>query len=109
MKLKLALVGLVALGGAALTAGTASAMPIGLATNADIASNIDQVRLVCNAYGRFAGELPDTRITTTADQPSVLVMVADTGDMDMGRDMDTAMDMAIAVGDFRGLRPPPLF
>jgi hypothetical protein len=32
-------------------------------------------------------------------------MVADTGDMDMGRDMDTAMDMAIAVGDFRGLRP----
>ena len=52
-----------------------------------------------------AGELPDTRITTTADQPSVLVMVADTGDMDMGRDMDTAMDMAIAVGDFRGLRP----
>jgi hypothetical protein len=56
-----------------------------------------------------AGELPDTRIITTADQPSVLVMVADTGDMDMGRDMDTAMDMAIAVGDFRGLRPPPLF
>jgi hypothetical protein len=34
-----------------------------------------------------------------ADQPSVLVMVADTGDMDMGMDMDTAMDMAIAVGD----------
>ena len=29
------------------------------------------------------------------------------GDMDMG--MDTATDMAIAVGDFRGLRPPPLF
>jgi len=52
-----------------------------------------------------AGELPDTRITTTADQPSVLVMVADTGAMDMGRDMDTAMDMAIAVGDFRGLIP----
>ena len=52
MKIKLALVGLFALGGAALTAGTASAMPIGLATNADIASNIDQVRLICNAYGR---------------------------------------------------------
>src|SRR5258708_5731249 len=52
MKLKLALVGLFALGGAVLTAGTVSAMPIGLATNADIASNIDQVRLVCNAYGR---------------------------------------------------------
>ncbi|MEH2473789.1 hypothetical protein V1281_005025 [Nitrobacteraceae bacterium AZCC 2161] len=52
MKLKFALVGLVALGGAALSAGTASAMPIGLATNADIASNIDQVRLVCDRYGR---------------------------------------------------------
>jgi hypothetical protein len=52
MKLKLALVGLVALGAAALSAGTASAMPIGLTPNADIASNIDQVRLVCNSYGR---------------------------------------------------------
>jgi hypothetical protein len=52
MKLKFALVGLAALGGAALSAGTASAMPIGLATNTDIASNIDQVRLVCNGYGR---------------------------------------------------------
>jgi hypothetical protein len=52
VKLKYAVVGLVALGGAALSAGSASAMPIGLATNADIASNIDQVRLVCNAYGR---------------------------------------------------------
>ncbi len=52
MKLKYAVIGLVALGGAALSAGSASAMPIGLATNADIASNIDQVRLVCNAYGR---------------------------------------------------------
>ena len=31
------------------------------------------------------------------------------GDMDMGRDMDTATDMAIAVGNFRGLQPPPLF
>ena len=51
MRLKLALA-LAALGGAALTAGTASAMPIGLATNGDIATNIDQVRLVCNAYGR---------------------------------------------------------
>jgi hypothetical protein len=52
MKLKLALAGLAALGGAALSTGTASAMPIGLATNTDIASNIDQVRLVCNGYGR---------------------------------------------------------
>ena len=52
MKLKYALVGLAALGGAALAAGTASAMPIGLATNADIASNVEQVRLVCDVYGR---------------------------------------------------------
>jgi hypothetical protein len=36
-------------------------------------------------------------------------MVADTGDMDMGRDMDTAMDMAIAVGDFRGASAPSSF
>jgi len=36
-------------------------------------------------------------------------MVADTGDMDMGWDMDTIMDMAIAGGDLRGLRPPPFF
>jgi len=44
-----------------------------------------------------------------ADRASVLVMVADTGDMDMGWDMDTIMDMAIAGGDLRGLRPPPFF
>jgi hypothetical protein len=52
MKLKLALAGLVALGGAALSSGAASAMPIGLATNTDIASNIEQVRLVCDRFGR---------------------------------------------------------
>ena len=52
MKLKFALAALAALGGAALSTGAASAMPIGLATNAGIASNIDQVRLVCNGYGR---------------------------------------------------------
>lgn len=52
MKLKYALVGLVALGGAALSAGSASAMPFGLATKADIASNAEQVRLVCDQYGR---------------------------------------------------------
>ena len=52
MKLKLALAALIALGGAAVSTGAASAMPIGLATNADIASNVDQVRLVCNGYGR---------------------------------------------------------
>ena len=52
VKLTHAVVGLVALGGAALSAGTASAMPIGLATNTDIASNVEQVRLVCDVYGR---------------------------------------------------------
>jgi hypothetical protein len=52
MKLKFALVGLAALAGAALSIGTASAMPIGLATNSVDATNIDQVRLVCDAYGR---------------------------------------------------------
>jgi hypothetical protein len=52
VKLSYALVGLAALGGAALSAGSASAMPIGLATNTDIASNVEQVRLVCDVYGR---------------------------------------------------------
>jgi hypothetical protein len=52
MKLKFALVGLAALGGAALSAGAASAMPLGLATNADIASDVEQVRLICDVYGR---------------------------------------------------------
>jgi hypothetical protein len=51
MKLKFALVGLTALGSLAV-AGTASAMPIGLATNAGIATNVDQVRLVCDDFGR---------------------------------------------------------
>ncbi len=52
MKLTHALVGLAALGAAALTTGAASAMPIGLATTAGQASNIEQVRLVCNQWGR---------------------------------------------------------
>jgi len=50
MKLKFALVGLLALGGAALSTGAASAMPIGLATNTDIASNVEQARWVCGPY-----------------------------------------------------------
>ena len=50
MKLSHALVGLFALGGAALATGAASAMPIGLATNTDIASNVEQVRWVCGPY-----------------------------------------------------------
>ena len=52
VKLSYALVGLAALGGAALSVGTASAMPIGLATNTDLASNVEQVRIVCDVYGR---------------------------------------------------------
>lgn len=51
MKLKLSILALAALGGVALTSGTASAMPIGLSSNG-ISSNVDQVRLVCDAYGR---------------------------------------------------------
>jgi hypothetical protein len=52
MKLTHALVGLAALGGAAISSGAASAMPIGLATNTDIASNIEQARIVCDRWGR---------------------------------------------------------
>jgi hypothetical protein len=50
MKLKLtsALVGLAALGGVALSAGTASAMPIGVPAQA---SNIEQAAYVCNPWG----------------------------------------------------------
>ncbi len=48
MKLKFALVGLLALGGAALTAGTASAMPI--APLSPIA-NVESVALVCGPNG----------------------------------------------------------
>jgi hypothetical protein len=48
MKLKLALVGLVALGGAALSAGAASAMP--LAPLPAIA-NVESVALVCGPAG----------------------------------------------------------
>jgi hypothetical protein len=48
MKLKFALIGLVALGGAALSAGTASAMP--LAPLPSIA-NVESVALVCGPNG----------------------------------------------------------
>ena len=52
MKLKFALAGLIALGGAALASGTASAaMPNGLA-GVGGSSNVEQVRLVCDAFGR---------------------------------------------------------
>ena len=50
MKLRLALVGLVALGGAALTAGTASAMPLAPLGQSQ-ASNVETVALVCGPNG----------------------------------------------------------
>ena len=53
MNLKLALVGIAALGGVALTSTTASAaMMPNAALHASQASNVDQVRMVCNAWGR---------------------------------------------------------
>jgi hypothetical protein len=48
MKLKFALVGLIALGGAALTAGTASSMPLAPLGQA---SNVESVALVCGPNG----------------------------------------------------------
>jgi hypothetical protein len=48
MKLKFALIGLVALGGAALSAGTASAMPLAPLGQA---SNVESVALVCGPNG----------------------------------------------------------
>ena len=50
MKLKFALVGLVALGGAALTAGTASAMPVAALGPSPIAT-VESVALVCGPNG----------------------------------------------------------
>jgi hypothetical protein len=57
MKLKLAVAALAALGGVALSSGTASAaMPNGLPSAANAAGSqaaqVDQVRYVCNAWGR---------------------------------------------------------
>jgi hypothetical protein len=54
MNLKLTIAGLVALGGIALGAGSASAMPNGLSVNGEVgqSGNVEQVRLVCDAYGR---------------------------------------------------------
>ena len=49
MKLKLVLAALVALGGAAFTAGSASAMPIAPLTAQ--ASNVETVALVCGRHG----------------------------------------------------------
>jgi hypothetical protein len=51
MKLKFVLAALVALGGAALTGGSASAMP--LAPLSAEASNVENVALVCGRHGCF--------------------------------------------------------
>jgi len=50
MKLKFALVGLIALGGAALTAGMASAMPLAPLGQSQ-SSNVESVALVCGPNG----------------------------------------------------------
>jgi len=50
MKLRLALVGLVAVGGVALTAGTASAVPLA-ALGQSQALNVESVALVCGPNG----------------------------------------------------------
>ena len=55
MQLKALVVGLAALGATAFTTVGASAMPNGLAQAGQISgqtADVDQVRLVCNAYGR---------------------------------------------------------
>jgi hypothetical protein len=53
MNLKYAVAGLVALGGIALGAGSASAMPNGLSgAGAQPAGITEQVRLVCDQFGR---------------------------------------------------------
>jgi hypothetical protein len=51
MKLKFTLIGLLALGAVASVPQSASAFPNGL-THADQASNVEQVRWVCNPWGR---------------------------------------------------------
>jgi hypothetical protein len=50
--LKSAVAGLAALGGVALASGTASAMPNGLPAAAGLHSHVENVVMVCNAWGR---------------------------------------------------------
>jgi len=51
MKLVSALVGLAALGGVALSAATASAMPVTIPGQASQVSNVRQANYVCNEWG----------------------------------------------------------
>jgi sugar/nucleoside kinase (ribokinase family) len=67
MKLRLALVGLVALGGAALSAGMASAMPIAPLSPA---SNVESVAVVCGPNGCSA------RGPSTDDMATAFVAMA---------------------------------
>lgn len=55
MKLKLAVIGLVAFGSAALSAGGGSAMPNGLPATADTMKNVEHVRWVCNPWDGAGG------------------------------------------------------
>jgi hypothetical protein len=50
--LRSAVVGLAALGGVALGSATAAAMPNGMPTPADRHSIVEEVVMVCNAWGR---------------------------------------------------------
>lgn len=50
-KLSLAVIGLATLGASVALSGGAEAMPIGLPGSAKV-SNVDQVRWVCNPWGR---------------------------------------------------------
>jgi hypothetical protein len=55
MGLRIAVIALTALGGAALTSGSASAMPSGIPNANQIAgptANVEQVRYACNGWGR---------------------------------------------------------
>ena len=52
ISLKYAVAGLAALGAVALGSGTASAMPNGLPATAGQLSNVENVVMVCNAWGR---------------------------------------------------------
>lgn len=52
MTMKYAIAGLAALAGAALVPATASAMTNGLPLSAGQSGNVENVRLVCDVYGR---------------------------------------------------------
>jgi hypothetical protein len=52
INLKYAVVGLAALGGVALGSAPASAMPNGMPSAAGQLSNVENVVMVCNAWGR---------------------------------------------------------